>query len=262
MRSGQPERFSGRPRNRPVVLGDAKAVFFDLDDTIYDFDRSMSFAFAHLHRAFPDVFARHTVDALARAYWDHYLALSEHAKRELINRDPDLFRRTMWAGALTGLGLDADDAVVRRITDEFDRNRASQWRAAMYPGARELLADLAPRVRLGLITNGPARVQRPKLEAIGYRDFFPEERVFVSGEFGVYKPHPSIFQAAAKSAGVAPEECVMIGDAREFDMPAKAVGFRTVLYCEGRDVPDTTKDEHPPDAIALSYRDLRELFGA
>jgi HAD superfamily hydrolase (TIGR01509 family) len=160
------------------------------------------------------------------------------------------------------LGLDAADATVRRITAEFDRVRPSQWRAAMYAGARELLLDLRGTRALGAITNGPRMVQRPKLEALSYRDYFPEDLVFVSGEFGVHKPDPSIFLAAAKAAGVAPQACVMVGDARQFDMPAKAVGFRTILFCEGRDVPDTAKDEHPPDAIARDYAELRALLGA
>jgi putative hydrolase of the HAD superfamily len=168
----------------------------------------------------------------------------------------------MWAGALAALGLDAGDAAVHRITAEFDRLRPSQWRAAMYGGARELLLDLKGTRVLGAITNGPARVQRPKLEALQYRDFFPEARVFVSGEFGAAKPDPSIFLAAAKAAGVAPDACVMIGDARQFDMPAKAVGFRTILFCEGRDVPDTSKDDHPPDVLACSYADVRRALGA
>lgn len=265
----------------------ARAIFFDVDDTLYDFEESMRYAFEHLHRAFPDVFGEHAIDRIAKAYWSHYRGMPEPAKVHLINTDPDLFRRTMWAGALGGLGLDEDararawfeaqhpslagrafgdpEGFARVITDEFQRHRPAQWRRAMYPGARELLLDLKAGAGgsayiLGAITNGPASVQRPKLEALSYLDYFPEERVFVSGEFGVRKPDPSIFLAAAKSAGVAPGECVMVGDAREFDMPAKAVGFRTVLFLGPRERPDVAKDEHPPDAIVTSYQELRRLF--
>ena len=187
------------------VLADAKAIFFDVDDTLYDFAASMDHAFAHLHRAFPEHFGRHDVDKLADAYWSHYNTYDEARKADLINRDPDLFRRTMWAGALAKLGLDASlDGFARAVTDEMQRMRPVHWRAAMYPGARELLLDLKPRVALGAITNGPANVQRPKLEALSYRDYFPEHRVFVSGEFGARKPDPSIFRAAAKSADADP----------------------------------------------------------
>jgi len=41
------------------VFRHAKAIFFDVDDTLYDFARSMRFAFEHLHRVFPDVFTQH-----------------------------------------------------------------------------------------------------------------------------------------------------------------------------------------------------------
>jgi putative hydrolase of the HAD superfamily len=242
---------------------DAKAVYFDVDDTLYDFEASMGHAFAHLHKAFPDHFAQVEVDRIADAYWTHYKAFPEPAKVDLINRDPDLFRRTMWAGALAALGLDAHpDRLARAVTDEMQRMRPQHWRAAMYPGARSLLLDLKARGRvMGAITNGPSPVQRPKLEALQYRDFFSEARVFVSGEFGARKPDPAIFLAAAKAADAEPRECVMVGDAREFDMPAKAVGFRTILFTGPRDAPaDIAKDAWPPDAVVASYAEMRGLL--
>src|SRR5687768_16832030 len=198
---------------------------------MYDFEDSMRHAFAHLHKAFPGSLGRHEVDLIESAYWRAYNGLPEEEKVRIINTNPDLFRRTMWAGALGNLGLDASlDGLAMEITAEFQRLRPMHWRAAMYPGAREALLELKPRFTLGAITNGPGPVQRPKLEALGYLDYFEERRVFVSGEFGARKPDPSIFLAAAKSAGAAPEACVMVGDALEFDMPAKAVGFRTILF--------------------------------
>lgn len=258
-----------------------KAVFFDVDDTLYDFDASMEHAFRHLRAAFPDVLGQHEVDRVARAYWGFYHDFPDELKVELINRDPDLYRRTMWAGALERLRCDEDAAAaawlrkahptvtrpfadpegfVRVLADEFQRVRPEHWRATMYEGAWDLLCELKGRVTLGAITNGPPKVQRPKLEAFDYQRFFPERLVFVSGEFGVRKPDPSIFLAAAKAAGADPSECVMVGDAREFDMPAKAVGFRTILFDGKRKRPDCSADPFPPDAMARSYAEIRNLL--
>ena len=238
-----------------------EAVFFDVDDTLYDFAQSMRYAFEHLHATFPEHFAQHKVDQLADAYWSYYHGVPEARKVELINSDPDLFRRTMWAGALTNLGLEGElDSMARAMVDEMQRERPRHWKMAMYPGAAELLAELKPRVVLGAITNGPSAVQRPKLEALEWSRWFDARRVFVSGEFGVRKPDPRIFRAAAESAGVPPERCAMVGDAREFDMPAKALGFRTILFLGGRERPDCSKDEHPPDAIVSSYDEVRRLL--
>lgn len=244
-----------------AAFRDVEAVFFDVDDTLYDFERSMRFAFEHLHEKFHDVFIDRKVDQLSEAYWTFYRGVPEARKVELINSDPDLFRRTMWTGTLLRLGVEGElDALAKRLVDEMQRERPRHWRMAMYEGAADLLRELKPRVKVGMITNGPSAVQRPKLEALDYLAYAPEERVFVSGEFGTRKPDPSIFLAAAKSAGVPPERCAMVGDAREFDMPAKAVGFRTILFLGPREAPDVTKDEHPPDAIVRGYDELRRLL--
>ena len=243
------------------VFSDVQAVYFDVDDTLYDFEASMRYAFEHLHGAFPDVFAEHKVDALEDAYWEFYENVPEARKLELINTDPDRFRRTMWLGALTTLGLEGElDALAVKLVDEMQRERPRHWRMAMYPGAADLLADLKERKTIGVITNGPSPVQRPKLEALDYLRYFPEHRVFVSGEFGARKPDPSIFLAAAEAAGVPPERCVMIGDAREFDMPAKAVGFRTILFLAARERPDLSGDEFQPDAVVTTYAEIRKLL--
>lgn len=242
-------------------LAGVRAIFFDVDNTLYDFEDSMRIAFVDLHQAFPDSLGQHEVNAIEDAYWKTYRGKSEDEKVLLINTDPDKFRRVMWAGALERLGLDGHpEGLAKRITNNFQGKRAAQWRQAMYPGARELLFDLKPRYVLGAITNGPSPVQRPKLEALSYLDYFEESRVFVSGEFGVRKPDASIFLAAAKAAGVSPDECLMVGDAREFDMPSKAVGFRTILFDGKREAPDTAKDVYPPDFTVTSYQEIRALF--
>lgn len=242
-------------------LRSARAIFLDVDDTLYDFAASMDHAFAHLHRTFPEHLGKHDVDKIRDAYWAHYNAYGEARKVALINSDPDLFRRTMWAGALGSLGLDASlDGFARQVTNEMQRERPKHWRMAMYPGARDLLLKLKDRYTLGAITNGPSNVQRPKLEALSYRDYFEEHRVFVSGEFGARKPDPSIFRAAAKSAGVEPHECVMVGDAVEYDMPAKAIGFRTILFTAARRGSEVPVAEHAPDAIASNYDEVARLL--
>jgi len=41
------------------------------------------------------------------------------------------------------------------------------------------------------------------------------------------KPHPDYFRQTADLLGVAPQECLMVGDDRALDMPAADVGMRT-----------------------------------
>jgi putative hydrolase of the HAD superfamily len=51
-----------------------------------------------------------------------------------------------------------------------------------------------------------------------------------SSQHGYMKPHPSIFEAALKLAGVAPSEAVMVGDSLAQDIEgARRVGMKGVL---------------------------------
>ena len=83
------------------------------------------------------------------------------------------------------------------------------------------------RRRIGLVTNGPAEVQREKIGLLGVDrvvDF-----ALVSGELGIWKPDPGIFVEALRLGGAAPEEALFVGDSAEFDIAgAQAVGMRTV----------------------------------
>jgi putative hydrolase of the HAD superfamily len=80
-------------------------------------------------------------------------------------------------------------------------------------------------VRTGLISNswGHGRYDRST---------FPEmfDGVVISGEVGLHKPEPEIFELGAEKAGLAPADCVFVDDLRENCAGAEAVGMTAVLH--------------------------------
>ena len=80
-------------------------------------------------------------------------------------------------------------------------------------------------VKTGLISNswGTGRYDR---------DVFPElfDGVVISGDVGMHKPEPEIFQLGAERIGLPPEECVFVDDLRENCAAAEAVGMTAVLH--------------------------------
>ena len=78
------------------------------------------------------------------------------------------------------------------------------------PGVPDLLAELRERYCVGLLTDGPSRAQRSKLERLGWTDLF--DAVVVTGELPAGKPDPRAFAALSDRLGVPPEETVYIGD--------------------------------------------------
>ena len=80
-------------------------------------------------------------------------------------------------------------------------------------------------VRTGLISNswGHGRYDRST---------FPEmfDGVVISGEVGLHKPEPEIFELGAEKAGLAPADCVFVDDLRENCAGAEALGMTAVLH--------------------------------
>jgi HAD superfamily hydrolase (TIGR01509 family) len=52
----------------------------------------------------------------------------------------------------------------------------------------------------------------------------------ISGEVGLHKPQPEIFELGAERVGLAPASCVFVDDLRENCEGAEAVGMTAVLH--------------------------------
>lgn len=80
-------------------------------------------------------------------------------------------------------------------------------------------------VRTGLISNswGHGRYDRST---------FPElfDGVVISGEVGLHKPEPEIFELGADKVGLAPDDCVFVDDLRENCEGAEAIGMTALLH--------------------------------
>ena len=83
----------------------------------------------------------------------------------------------------------------------------------------------AAGLKTGLISNSWGRGRYD-------RDSFSElfDGVVISGEVGLYKPQPEIFQLGAERVGLEPAECVFVDDLRENCEGAEAVGMTAVLH--------------------------------
>jgi putative hydrolase of the HAD superfamily len=84
-------------------------------------------------------------------------------------------------------------------------------------GAEALVAAIRPRFTLGIVTNGLAEVQRPRLARSPIGPLF--DTVVVSDELGVAKPDARIFEHALRLLQHHDRETVlMVGDSLESDI--------------------------------------------
>jgi HAD superfamily hydrolase (TIGR01549 family) len=89
----------------------------------------------------------------------------------------------------------------------------------LFPDALDLLKlvrSSSDGRTVGLITNGPAEVQRAKIALLGLEPHV--DFVLISGEFGFAKPDPDIFREALRLGRALHFEAVVIGDSPEFDI--------------------------------------------
>jgi len=115
----------------------------------------------------------------------------------------------------------------------------------LFPDALAALDAAAQRARVALITNGPSRDQRLKLERAGLLDRF--EVISVSGEVGHEKPAAEIFAHTLDELRIAPDAALHIGDSLRYDIAgARAAGLTAVwLNRHGTtQTPDAAKPHH------------------
>ncbi len=202
-----------------------KHIFFDLDHTLYDFDRSTRDTFLDLHKKynlaekgvtpFEDFFK--TYNKINIEFWDRYR--NNEIKKEFLNVERFLVTFKKY-------GLN-DRNFAEQFANEYLANAPLKRR--LFPGAIEVLEYLKGKYPLHIITNGFNEVQAIKIEANDLEKYF--KTITVSEEVGVRKPFPGVFQHALKKAGARPEDCIMIGDSLEVDIEgAKNVGMAQIFF--------------------------------
>ncbi|MFA9417749.1 HAD family hydrolase [Natrinema sp. HArc-T2] len=112
------------------------------------------------------------------------------------------------------------------------------------PGVEAMLADLRGEYRVGLLTNGPVRAQRDKLETLGWEGAF--DAAVVTGELEAGKPDPRAFEAITDELNVTPAEAVYVGDEVEADIQGATEAGLTAVQVLLEDGPD-------PDPRAVAH---------
>jgi putative hydrolase of the HAD superfamily len=172
-------------------------------------------------------------------------------------RRGDLITRDAWRATLAACGVD-DPAHVDRAEREWARQERASLR--LFPDVLPALETLEREgVRLGMVTNGAAAVQRDKLEAVGLSGRF--DPLVISSEAGVKKPDPAIFELALAVSRVPAAETWFVGDNLWHDMPgAIEVGIRAVWL--DRDDGGAPAGGPRPDAIIRSLEQLPRVPGS
>ncbi|MDF2631149.1 MAG: putative hydrolase of the superfamily [Symbiobacteriaceae bacterium] len=161
------------------------------------------------------------------------------------------FRTQIWAEALALQGIAAEPALPEAMAARFF---AARRHYPLYPEIEGLLAHLkAQGYLLGIVTNGVPDLQREKIAGCSVSPLF--DAAIVSGEIDCGKPAPGIFAHICRELGVAPAECVMVGDNPARDVAgAIAARMKSVWVQRNNRIPS---DRYP---ASLSCTDLSAMI--
>jgi 2-phosphoglycolate phosphatase len=118
------------------------------------------------------------------------------------------------------------DAMWKRLLTLYRGQLAKH--TCLFSGGDEMLRDIEHRgLSWGIVTNKPGWLTEPLLIEVNLHS---RARAVVSGDtFPERKPHPRPLLHAAELMGVAPAECVYVGDAERDTQAAQAAGMYSLI---------------------------------
>lgn len=111
----------------------------------------------------------------------------------------------------------------------FYQTRWFEMLKGEFPGSIAILEELKlAEFKLAVLSNFPADLFQQVKEGYQFLDWF--DLLIISGEVGVAKPHPAIYQILLRELGQSAEECVFIDDRLENIAEADRQGFETIHF--------------------------------
>lgn len=233
-----------------------RAVYFDLDDTLCAYWKASRQA---LREAFAEAKLAASVDEAVDAWRRVFATFSEEVKRDpwyqhyLESGEPtrtEHLRRTL---AL----LNESDALAEQISRRYAQLRNEYL--TLFPEAKPVLSALRGKYRLGLITNGPADVQRSEIESLSIEGYF--DHILIEGEMRIGKPARDVFDLAAQKWSYDPSEMLFVGNSFDHDVVgAKSAGWQAIwMNQEGEEMPDDAPTK--PDRVITNLLEVLDYLG-
>ncbi|WP_107038892.1 YjjG family noncanonical pyrimidine nucleotidase [Brumimicrobium mesophilum] len=202
-----------------------KDVFFDLDRTLWDFDRNSESALRIIYEELKLSDHSSSFDSFLDIYRDinaKYLGNYAEGKIDKIQLRNGRFTDTLKEFKIDNVRM-GEDMSSRYL-------EISPFQTHLFPSTKEVLADLKNNnFKLHIITNGFKEVQFTKLKNSGIIEYFDD--ILCSEEIGKAKPHPLVFEGALKRTKAKAENSIMIGDDYNADViGAENAGIRGVLF--------------------------------
>ncbi len=208
-------------------------IFFDLDDTLWDFSRNTHDTLGEmfLHFNFTEIFnPENTLPLTQKNFQNAFPIVNEilwdNLSKKLI--DANTLRNIRFQEVLKYLGHDISLEFSKKLSDFYMEH--SPTKPHLVDGAWELLENLKQKGhKIHIITNGFENIQHQKIKSAGIGHFFTH--IITSEQTNVKKPDSKMYHYACALVEELPQNCMMIGDHWENDVEgALQVGMKTLFF--------------------------------
>lgn len=224
-----------------------KHIFFDLDHTIWDFDKNAEETLTELYTSYKlaqlglnscdDFIATYTAN-------NHSLWMEYH----LGNISKETLRSERFSKTFIQMGV-LPELIPAQFEDDYVR--LTPVKTNLFEGSTKVLAYLQQKYTLHIISNGFKESTLMKMDRSGLNPYFTN--VIISEDVGVNKPNKAIFEYALDKAQALKQESIMIGDSIEADIRgAQAFGMKAIYF-------NPLRKEKPEDVLHQIHH-LEELL--
>ncbi|MDX6190190.1 YjjG family noncanonical pyrimidine nucleotidase [Flavobacterium sp. Fl-318] len=184
-------------------------IFFDLDHTLWDFDKNSEMTFNR-------IFKEKSLNINTADFIDKYVPINQACwklyQHDKITHQELRYNRLKFS--FDELNYEISDEDIDLIANEYIELLTENNH--LFDGAIEVLEYLKPKYKLHIITNGFAQVQDKKINNAALGGYF--STITNSELAGVKKPNSIIFDYALNLAQTTRENSIMIGDDLDADV--------------------------------------------
>jgi putative hydrolase of the HAD superfamily len=216
-----------------------KHLFFDLDHTIWDFDKNAE-------ETLQELYERYNLNDLGLGSSNTFIEVYTKNNHQLwadyhVGKiTKELLRETRFSKTFIDMGVSPHNIPVQF---ENDYVTICPTKTNLFPEAHETLSYLKDKYTLHLISNGFKESTEIKIRKTGLEKYF--KTVVISEVVGYNKPHKAIFEYALNAAEATISESLMIGDSIEADIRgAQGYGMEAIYFNpERKERPEDVRQE-------------------
>ena len=223
-----------------------KNVFFDLDHTLWDFEKNSALTFEKILKPLNIQIELseflHFYDDFNHKYWKLY--------RE--NRiSQNTLRQQRLIKTFEAIDYSTTPDLINKLSEQYIENLSTFTH--LFEGTISVLEYLKKKYTLHIISNGFEVVQHHKINNSNLSSYF--QNVFTAEKVGYKKPHPIIFEKALELSKAIAAESVMIGDSLEADvLGAQNAGMEAIHFNSHHEA------EHDHSPVIYNLEEIKRLL--